>query len=309
MAIKDIWQRLWRRKSSALALYGAYRAGLMALFEQVRQSAGAALDPQIENLLNANRNLWTDLYEAEQRMTPHLTDVRVEAEAKRRFLEAEHLDVKSAPELKTAFYSSGATAEQKRALFSILLDDLHFRYEKRRLDRRELAITTQRLNWIGFIFLAIIIVATGNLLRDHHEEQAAFYHQFWIVYFGTLGAYFSRLLALAENSRAFDYDALVSDFAWSSIGRRLIAGALGALLLYAMIRGEIIAGDLFPSATFDELMTDVTIYGKDTPHAVTMPMINADFAKLIVWSTIAGFSERLIPDQFGKAEKSTSSTA
>lgn len=307
MAIRDIWKRLWRGKSSALALYSAYRAGLLALFEQVKQSAGRPIDPQIETLLKSNRDVWTDLYEAEQRMAPYLSDVRIDAEATRRFIEAEHLDVRSAPELKAAYYASGATPDAKRALFSILLDDLHFRYEKRRLDRRELAITTQRLNWIGFILLAIIIVATGNLLHDGDQEQAAFYHQFWIIYFGTLGAYFSRLLALAEGSAAFDYDALVRDFAWSSIGRRLIAGALGALLLYAMIRGEIIAGDLFPPATFETLMTDATLYGAGR-DAVKMPVINPDFAKLIVWSTIAGFSERLIPDQFGKAEKSTSST-
>ncbi len=306
MAIRDVWERLWRRKSSALALYGAYRAGLMALFELVKQNAaGATLDPQIETLLNANRNVWTDLYEAEQRMTPYLGDVRIDAEAKRRFLEAEHLGVKSAAELKQAYYASGATPESRRALFSILLDDLHFRYEKRRLDRRELAITTQRLNWIGFFLLLVIIVATGNLLRDGEQELAAFYHQFWIIYFGTLGAYFSRLLALADTSGAFDYDALVRDFAWSSIGRRLIAGALGALLLYCMIRGELLAGDLFPPATFEALMTDATLYGEGR-DAVKMPVINADFAKLIVWSTIAGFSERLIPDQLGKAEKSTS---
>lgn len=284
-----------------MALYPVYRAGLLALLEQAKaDSPGRVIDPQIQTLIDATPEVWVNLYQAEQRIAPYLSDVRIDAEATRRFIEAERLGVKSAADLKKEYYATGIAADRKRALFSILLDDLQFRYEKRRLDRREFTTTTQRLNWIGLFFLLIIIGATLNLLNAGASQEAARYHQFWVVYFGLLGAYFSRIIALAQNAQTFDYDALILDFAWSSIGRRLIAGALGALIVYCLIRGEILGGDLFPNH-FKELMADVVLYaGEDQ---VTMPVINADFAKLIVWSTLAGFSERLIPDQFSKLER------
>jgi hypothetical protein len=102
-----------------------------------------------------------------------------------------------------------------------------------------------------------------------------------------IGAYLSRMYAFQGAADTLDYDALQSNFPLWSVFVRLIMGVIGAILMYLLIIGDLLGGNLFPSATIKELWTA-------TPFDMPTP----DFAKLLIWSTIAGFSERFIPDQF-----------
>jgi hypothetical protein len=102
-----------------------------------------------------------------------------------------------------------------------------------------------------------------------------------------IGAYLSRMYAFNGAADTLDYDALRSNFPLWSVFVRIILGVIGAILMYLLIIGGLLGGQLFPSAGMTALWTA-------TPFNMPSP----DFAKLLIWSTIAGFSERFIPDQF-----------
>ncbi len=293
----------------AMALYQVYRAGLRVLHDTEGVGAnGASKDAKVVELLDKTPEQWVNLYEAEQRLVAGLSDTRVVAEAIRRFVEADKLGVKTATDLKIAFNDTNADAAKRKAVLATLLDDLHFRYEKRRLDRIALQDATLRINWTGVILLAFVALPTIYVILFNLPQTAAIYHQVWVVYFGLLGAYFSRSIHFAANASTLDYDASVTEFSWWAICRRLLAGAIGALVLYCLVRGNLVGGDLFPEHDFTELMKNATLYAGPR-NAQQLPLPTENFAKLLVWSTIAGFSERLIPDQFAALEKKVNDRA
>ena len=127
---------------------------------------------------------------------------------------------------------------------------------------------------------------------------------------GTLGAFFSAL------TRLYSFDQLPRVLIEGSpnlpppqlLMYSLIpplVGAIAALILYLAFAGQLITGALFPRISCHEAVANVaegcaklsSLLSTDGPdHAV-------DFAKVIVWSFVAGFAERLVPnmlDTIGK---------
>jgi hypothetical protein len=135
-----------------------------------------------------------------------------------------------------------------------------------------------------------------------------------VVWFGLIGAYLSQMFALHAVMKTIDYDALSNEFNVSAVVFRLMIGAIGALTMYFLIVGQFLGGELFPdwsggsvvtrSAGAGEGEASVTIRrateGAASPAATAKAVgrLSMEFAQLLIWSTIAGFSERLIPDRF-----------
>jgi hypothetical protein len=71
-----------------------------------------------------------------------------------------------------------------------------------------------------------------------------------------------------------------------------MTGAGGAVMLYFFYESQIISSDLFPNLT--QIDTESTAQGQ---------VFNKDFGKLLFWSFLAGFSERLVPDTLGRVER------
>lgn len=92
---------------------------------------------------------------------------------------------------------------------------------------------------------------------------------------------------------------LLSESWYYALLSPLVGGFL-AVVLYAVFISELLTGGLFPSFTFDP--TDAakpgTVVFRDIMlvHATTVQ----DYAKLLVWSFIAGFSERFVINIIGQ---------
>jgi hypothetical protein len=110
---------------------------------------------------------------------------------------------------------------------------------------------------------------------------------------GLFGAFFSRLLFLQAKWNVLSLDELKDAREWVSIVLRGIVGMCGAAVVFFFLHAEVISGGLFPN--FKELvLNDLRInVGNGIPMRLVFP--NTHFALLIVWSFLAGFSERLVP--------------
>jgi hypothetical protein len=80
-----------------------------------------------------------------------------------------------------------------------------------------------------------------------------------------------------------------------------IIGAVGALVLYCIFDAELLKGALFP------IMYPVKSSDGSQSFAAYLcsagPQAGVDQAKLLVWSFVAGFSERLLPDSLDRLSK------
>ena len=311
-------------------LWVSYRSGLLVMTDRVRTQLGK--DPAVDDALAKvealiaeradGRRSYSDLYEAEQRLVFLMSAEDLESEASRRFDEAVRIALPVAPLLAAEFVKLGTGLERKRSLIFNLLDSLHYRYQKGRLDRRARRDTALNLALFGFIVLLLTAVGFALLFATRNLEELGKYHVLAVMWAGLIGAYFSRIIAFQRAQSVIDNDELVKHYSWPITAVRLVIGAMGALMMYFLIKGNLVGGAFFPQILADNLI--VTVYSdcveklgdaggisgpgtgpvtsppiRCTPETATIKvqLISTEMAQLLVWSLVAGFSERLIPER------------
>ena len=83
---------------------------------------------------------------------------------------------------------------------------------------------------------------------------------------------------------------------WFQILLIPVFGAIFALVLYCIFLTQIIALDIFPNIVFPKVPKG----GPNSAYIIeilqkTYPATGQDLAKIIFWSFVAGFAERLVP--------------
>ncbi|PWR21769.1 hypothetical protein DKG75_07205 [Zavarzinia compransoris] len=282
-------------------LWQDYKKNLLVLLDRLKPPDAADTPEQakIRALLEAESSAgsWVKLNEAELRLTALLPPEDVNAEFIRRGAEAQALipPLPAVVPLQAAF--APAAAAERRALLLRLVQDLHLHYERRRLDRATRKAAANHLNNSGMAVIIVIFFGIGVLLCWNDAERVARFHPFFVVFAGIIGAYFSRLIDFQSRLRTLDYYTIQLDFAPSRLVSRATTGAIGALVLYWLIGSGLLGGGIFPEATMANLWKFVAL---DSGQTVGLPTV--DFFKLMIWSVLAGFSERLVPTQLSALE-------
>lgn len=115
---------------------------------------------------------------------------------------------------------------------------------------------------------------------------------------GTLGAVannYKRFLQIPSSDRKAS-PLLQSKLITVQIYLSPLIGGVFAIVLYAAFMSGILSGVLFPRfPSLDEKYTDVTTF-----LMTTTPERNLDAAKALLWSFLAGFSERFVPNILDK---------
>lgn len=75
-----------------------------------------------------------------------------------------------------------------------------------------------------------------------------------------------------------------------------LVGGIAAVALYLIFAARLIEGGLFPSFAADQTPASPALDEFKDFVANWQPRSNPDYAKALVWSFIAGFSERFVPD-------------
>jgi hypothetical protein len=294
--------------------WAAHIAGLRASYHRHLLQPGNMPNDQIESLLAPvivdapeNWRNWEIPNEIETLLVQMKTGQDLEVALDSAFLTAEKIGVPSFAVLKQRL-TKADNDSSRQALLAKLLRDSHNRYAERRSERAERREVAWRLALLGGVvalvfvglFLALgadfIFASPLSIGLGHFALQK--YNLVVCIFFGFLGAFLSRLMAFHSTSGKLSYDDLESGYAWHFLLVRLLVGAFSALVLYLVIAAGILGGELFPNPVpgggFGQLWVWYESLGYSGP--------SANFAKLIVWCFIAGFSERFLPDSLSALE-------
>ncbi len=189
-----------------------------------------------------------------------------------------------------------ATAEIEiiRADMGSLASEIHYLY----LLSPAREYTRDQFYLWSFAGIAAVVVIVGSLaLVGHFKSFPALAVVGFAGWTGGLISVQERLQRLPEGDPLYRQLQLSSS-RWSILLAPL-SGVIFAIVLYMFFAGALVNGTLFPS-----IATVTTRDPRGMPFGTfsqfTGPELGVDWAKLIVWSFIAGFAERLIPDMINR---------
>ncbi len=303
------------RRGEARA-WAAHMAGLRASYQRHLGQHPELANPVIDGLLDTkitdnpeNWRNWEIPNEIEILLVQLKTGPDLDVALDSAFLTADKIGVPSASILRQRL-TEEADKDAKQALLAKLLRDTHNRYAARRSERAERAKVARRMTYLGFGLTGVIvgvflILGTGWFAVAVDKmpfTDLVKYNLIVTTFFGFLGAYLSRLIAFQNTAVTLSVDDLENGYSWHFLMVRLLVGGLSSVILYFVISGHLIGGELFPapvggaSGGFGALWTVHS--GEGMPYEGP----SANFAKLIVWCFIAGFSERFLPDSLSALE-------
>ncbi|MCA1565636.1 MAG: hypothetical protein LC803_08350 [Acidobacteria bacterium] len=225
--------------------------------------------------------------------------------------EADALVVASPPEDS---YPYNISFEEERALrgdLQTILQDTFWRFRIR-------TAWEERRNWFAKAFVTIYVVLVGVglgliialiYLPDRCSDKLhPMFTLVAVTMMGALGGFVSMLQRLQSLPSGGQRNENLIEMVYgrdSILSQSLLSGASFSLVLLFIFLGGLLRGGLFPDypdqdgATFIHLLRTVALDG-------------TQFAKLLVWSFIAGFAERFVPDfldRFTAKEKARDANA
>ncbi len=149
---------------------------------------------------------------------------------------------------------------------------------------------------LGSFLILLILFLAAYLALQYTDHQATLPI---VLLFGALGSFISQQRRLKEFSdEDFELFNFSTIYKWlSPVGGAVLAG-----ILYLMFIGDLLAGDIFPS-----FLAPQTDQGKPRVSGIKVIFeigspIPGDYAKLLFWSFVAGYSERFVTDILGRFE-------
>jgi hypothetical protein len=291
-------------------LYGEYRS---LLSDQIKPEAKAVLDEIITKRKQHASLSWNDLYTFDLILARHQPPEKLSRIAWN--LRSRYRDIAGLQEYEAYLASKPpelipTTAEKDlRADIEYLLGQIHLRYAMSPVRENIRDGLSRVVAYITLIGLIVIIIFTFfvsrafsddvvNLLDIEIPISASTLNV--VLFVGAMGGLVSIQQRFQSVSDEGDPINSVSELArgWFNIFLSAISGAIFAAVLFLAVGAGLLAGDLFPHITSPDLQ------GKQAKFIWflqnTEPDKGIDYAKLLIWSFIAGFAERFVPDALSR---------
>ncbi len=294
----------------------------------------------VQGQSNRGDDSWNEAHKLERMLALAEPSDTLMRETQRRIDEASEEKVPAAPRLQKTFDqfinaafgndapNKAMTPETEINLRNLLQDVLewhHWNSQRTFCLRPIQRIATNRIvtaEVTAFLFLVAPFVYLYGLEYIFKRPPAFEYWSGLPFYLalaaGLFGAFFSRMQWLQSNWDSLSLSQVRSAMDWRSIRLRGAVGMGGALIVYFFLQSGLVSGDLFPK--FDEFgvnegwstINDVQHAAKDGQHnefSVHLFQPSSALALLVVWSFIAGFSERFVPGILSATETSLGTAA
>ncbi|EYD74499.1 hypothetical protein Rumeso_03795 [Rubellimicrobium mesophilum DSM 19309] len=294
--------------------WSTYKVGLDVLCSRIErrladQGGLEDQDPVVKELLRRPSEKespdFLRLYEAEQRLALLMSDDEIRDEAEGRFARARQLRLPSYADLRTAFDRDDADAATRRTIYITLVRELQRADQRRSLDQFHRRKAARRLNLYGCVLIVPSVLLLAYFYYRDALENLGPYHMIAVMWCGLAGAFLSRMILFQRVLATIGAEEIATEFSHFAIILRLIIGTLGALVMYFLIVGQVVDGDFFPDWTADSHVWQrfgSSFAAAGQTSSEDFNLVSTDFAQLLIWSTIAGFSERIIPDRFARME-------
>jgi hypothetical protein len=326
------------KKPDENELYAHHWSSLMTLWKGCRATVSNEAQAEIDGLFAENPGVlpdaqgWQRLNFAEQCVGSYLTASQLAVEYRHCLDMAKGRDIASLPfyEDKAKMFATpppeGGTLEERRAVYLSLLDSLQSNLIETRFRRRLRRETAERLFrfGIGVIVIALLpllvylVLFSQKAAGDSTKGYQVFSSEpgfplMMVAAFGVLGAYFSRVLSFQAKLASVAFDDVINLYQWRMLILRLLYGMIGAVMFYYVLRGGLVGGTAFPDlsklAVGEQPLwkagangVALSTSGELQPSSLTILVPTVELAKLLIWSFLAGFSERLIPDTLARTE-------
>lgn len=203
----------------------------------------------------------------------------------------------------TSDLSEDAGAQRARALLFRVLSERHWHASQRNL-KRQIGLTyAGRLFWalVAAIGIFAATITLQYLFGAWFDSLGWSYTGFSLAgSAGFLGAVFSMMTSHSGSLYAASIEEAQLVARVRTIMFRVAIGGTAAIILYFVFESGVIAGMAFPD--LEKLGFASISVEQGTTQALGKLVPNAELCKLMVWSFLAGFSEKLVPQLLGRAE-------
>ncbi|MDQ3132442.1 MAG: hypothetical protein M3Q99_16970 [Acidobacteriota bacterium] len=166
---------------------------------------------------------------------------------------------------------------------------------------------------VGFLLFAvlvgILIPVFNNIVGDTYDINLSpgFISLIVVVFAGMTGAFVSMQQRIQSAPSQGDplYNLSMLTHGWFGIFLSPLSGAIFALILYMFFAGGLITGSIFPvvrTVPFVPCGENCVTANIGLVNFLnnTGPNAGLGYALLLIWSFIAGFAERFVPDKLNK---------
>lgn len=144
----------------------------------------------------------------------------------------------------------------------------------------------------------LLIFAAASLLLTSliFGITYSFGERFMISWFGFQCGIIGGFVSIQQRLKNIDNEELkLLSESWATILVVPIYGGIFSLVLYLLFLSGLVKGHLFPEFFIPEFAFPPTTENIKQFFNSTYPLTGADFSKFAIWSFIAGFSERFVP--------------
>jgi len=286
--VDDIW-----------ALTEQFHVTLQAHITKVEETATEPPPKTLERIRRITaaentRPTWQDAYDMEQQLVHLYDENTLNVELARRLLEADVSLHSNVSKWYRNYAQNVKDKNERRALLLRLINDLQWRYtrnEARRGYNKEITARTELIFMLSvvlflwLVFELIAALAKSNGLDLNHWGLIPF-----VGSAGAFGASFSMMTSLKTRLADSSFDDLKLNRSYLMIFARVLVGIGAGFLLFFFVKSGLLAGEAFPDL------------GKASGANDLKSMSASGFAKLFIWSFIAGFSEKLVPNLLSTTE-------
>lgn len=270
---------------------------LRANFQQCKKIQDDKYSKIVEKVVaifNKKNKTWKDAYEIERLMVVLYDEKHIEVELTRRLVEAERslfLNEYECYKEQVANLTDTSTADDRKPILDRLINDLQWRYTLNQLKR----VFSQNIRTtVSFVFIVstIIFFVTLTNITDCKE-----FYLLIAIATGFWGASFSMIVTINDRLKNSGIEELRLLRRFSYILSRVAIGIGASLILCFFLQVGMLSGSIFPDmAAITTSLDPDQLNGKD-------------LSLFVIWSFIAGFSEKFVPNLLSKTEQKANQTS